>query len=148
MFPDSPASRGAFSDFSLPTQRCFCLWLKRRLRTTLFSAYAEVFPVFSENTLFVAAFLCLRRGVSDRRKLHPDMIPFSLPTQRCFSVRHFHDRQFHLFSAYAEVFLCAADAGAVPLPFLCLRRGVSAKHGLPHPIHPLFSAYAEVFPHD
>ena len=71
-----------------------------------------------------------------------------------------------LFSAYAEVFLCALRSGMDLTPFLCLRRGVSGELEL-HEVKgsfslptqrcfddftvmgwnvKLFSAYAEVFP--
>ena len=50
--------------FSLPTQRCFPTLALRRLSTRLFSAYAEVFPPKAIDAQYLAAFLCLRRGVS------------------------------------------------------------------------------------
>ena len=51
-------------DFSLPTQRCFCLETDPCLTRNLFSAYAEVFPSTSQMIPRSLSFLCLRRGVS------------------------------------------------------------------------------------
>ena len=93
-------------DFSLPTQRCFPPEKGKGAALDLFSAYAEVFPVVSDALAALAAFLCLRRGVSiparpflvpgvtflclrrgvsDSRSETSRFSPFSLPTQRCFS---------------------------------------------------------------
>ena len=70
--------------FSLPTQRCFCRRVRSQERSALFSAYAEVFPVDTENALIIDAFLCLRRGVSINKHNLTLPVAFSLPTQRCF----------------------------------------------------------------
>ena len=93
------------SNFSLPTQRCFRQHPEPKRNYRLFSAYAEVFPgrVWSMTgdaaflclrrgvsdfgdvvTVWLAAFLCLRRGVSREHDLHLFDSRFSLPTQRCF----------------------------------------------------------------
>ena len=70
--------------FSLPTQRCFRDAALARAASLLFSAYAEVFPIYGGILSTVAAFLCLRRGVSDVQKQYAGLTAFSLPTQRCF----------------------------------------------------------------
>ena len=70
--------------FSLPTQRCFPPEKGKGAALDLFSAYAEVFPVVSDALAALAAFLCLRRGVSLLCKVDDAMLDFSLPTQRCF----------------------------------------------------------------
>ena len=112
----------------------------------LFSAYAEVFLIFSAAWKAAGPFLCLRRGVSSPKA------PGFMGTP--------------LFSAYAEVFPGAHRHRAHKAAFLCLRRGVSEKpqrgksvidFSLPTQrcfltkeavaLYPLlFSAYAEVFP--
>ena len=131
--------------FSLPTQRCFFPKSQRLRPVRLFSAYAEVFRAKGLDDLSSAAFLCLRRGVSQ----------FLVPP----------DRVNALFSAYAEVFLINDEQQITTLSFLCLRRGVSPEassrghlptFSLPtqrcfffevdfHFSFLLFSAYAEVF---
>ena len=73
------------------------------------------------------AFLCLRRGVSQYTGKNEDFTAFSLPTQRCFLSQLTNDSGYQLFSAYAEVFLIDRAYDSVFVPFLCLRRGVSAK---------------------
>ena len=58
--------------FSLPTQRCFCRRIQCRHCRGLFSAYAEVFPLWERCDLDTLSFLCLRRGVSSLvRRLKP-----------------------------------------------------------------------------
>ena len=73
-----------FCDFSLPTQRCFYPHLFFYLSNSLFSAYAEVFPVQGDHERARVSFLCLRRGVSRQHFFCPTIGFFSLPTQRCF----------------------------------------------------------------
>ena len=113
------------ADFSLPTQRCFPPEKGKGAALDLFSAYAEVFPVVSDALAALAAFLCLRRGVSIPAR--PFLVPgvtflclrrgvsgrecrrsyhrhFSLPTQRCFLKPSGVHLRTMLFSAYAEVF--------------------------------------------
>ena len=112
---------------------------------SLFSAYAEVFPSPTTPTPPSRAFLCLRRGVSQRENLVSHLWTFSLPTQRCFSFE-------------------SPKRDEAPA-FLCLRRGVSLtgsfnpgglgfslptqrcfeKGVLAADLVRLFSAYAEVF---
>ena len=75
------------SAFSLPTQRCFFVRDFDIDYAVLFSAYAEVFPVDTENALIIDAFLCLRRGVSINKHNLTLPVAFSLPTQRCFHIR-------------------------------------------------------------
>ena len=111
--------------FSLPTQRCFCRHHWPWNRGPLFSAYAEVFPLYRSGRVALRSFLCLRRGVSSRSSIRPRLTVFSLPTQRCFTVSKVRIGVQHLFSAYAEVFLYAGQSSASSWPFLCLRRGVS-----------------------
>ena len=53
-----------FFTFSLPTQRCFQLAGRVGSLGVLFSAYAEVFPFYSQSKRAPPPFLCLRRGVS------------------------------------------------------------------------------------
>ena len=122
------------------------IWTSRNIPNVgLFSAYAEVFLVYWGNGSAIPAFLCLRRGVSIQGRCCCADIPFSLPTQRCFS-------EGTLSRRHTEA-------------FLCLRRGVSAvvaalvdevNFSLPTqrcfrisrptaPVGGLFSAYAEVF---
>ena len=132
-------------DFSLPTQRCFPPEKGKGAALDLFSAYAEVFPVVSDALAALAAFLCLRRGVSRFTRAIAPSESFSLPTQRCFQMITTTTLKGVLFSAYAEVFLKKKPDYIAIATFLCLRRGVS------HPYRPktrrpkLFSAYAEVF---
>ena len=90
--------------FSLPTQRCFCGVESERADRSLFSAYAEVFPVLGWVYWAICAFLCLRRGVSDVVVALPAKAVFSLLTQRCFHKILEAKDSFPLFSAYAEVF--------------------------------------------
>ena len=92
--------------FSLPTQRCFPLATSRLWSSSLFSAYAEVFPEQVLQETADEPFLCLRRGVSIFNCLISKHRNFSLPTQRCFSGIRSADHPTRLFSAYAEVFLC------------------------------------------
>ena len=70
--------------FSLPTQRCFQIHQGNRPLGILFSAYAEVFPDDYDHHLEGGAFLCLRRGVSEKEARLYRYRNFSLPTQRCF----------------------------------------------------------------
>ena len=98
-----PAKR--LKSFSLPTQRCFQFHRLLPARTTLFSAYAEVFLPSTSPPIITRTFLCLRRGVSD------------------WGIGRV--RRDWLFSAYAEVFPPPHGYRESPSPFLCLRRGVS-----------------------
>ena len=151
--------------FSLPTQRCFLPLFRDRLRPSLFSAYAEVFPAPAHRIRSRPSFLCLRRGVSHGLSKLSAIRFFSLPTQRCFYIEAVRPDLDPLFSAYAEVFPPPADCIRRRWPFLCLRRGVSvaikaapalARFSLPTQRcfpdyvaiakeYMLFSAYAEVF---
>ena len=72
--------------FSLPTQRCFSRLKAGKPMSYLFSAYAEVFPIYRVSAGRRSAFLCLRRGVSCRATWYRREFFFSLPTQRCFVV--------------------------------------------------------------
>ena len=151
--------------FSLPTQRCFPDDVREVYDDALFSAYAEVFPSDAHTRQYSETFLCLRRGVSGSQSEKDFLIPFSLPTQRCFLFTRKVNERRRLFSAYAEVFLMRRKAQRLNGSFLCLRRGVSdtrERRGL-HLIfslptqrcfpreqpgrnaRDLFSAYAEVF---
>ena len=103
--PSRPHGCGA-RRFSLPTQRCFPLATSRLWSSSLFSAYAEVFPEQVLQETADEPFLCLRRGVSIFNCLISKHRNFSLPTQRCFSGIRSADHPTRLFSAYAEVFLC------------------------------------------
>ena len=94
------------SAFSLPTQRCFPPRRMRLSMKALFSAYAEVFPVYVYIGADCVAFLCLRRGVSSGGR---DAALKAL-----------------LFSAYAEVFPAGPMPEDLRVAFLCLRRGVSS----------------------
>ena len=154
------------SGFSLPTQRCFLPWIAIVFGMALFSAYAEVFLTETAVALQGGTFLCLRRGVSIERMGYGPIIPFSLPTQRCFFEFRCRCATLELFSAYAEVFLDQLALGGGLATFLCLRRGVSSpipdakrrrafslptqrcfsQHGCASFDGALFSAYAEVFP--
>ena len=82
----SPLTTSAetLDDFSLPTQRCFQFHRLLPARTTLFSAYAEVFLPSTSPPIITRTFLCLRRGVSTAKACELDLFFFSLPTQRCF----------------------------------------------------------------
>ena len=93
--------------FSLPTQRCFYAKERKELMQWLFSAYAEVFLPSVGFLSLRRSFLCLRRGVSAIVMPFDVKGIFSLPTQRCFSLRPGHMSLLRLFSAYAEVFLNA-----------------------------------------
>ena len=152
--------------FSLPTQRCFRLCQGSQSPRLLFSAYAEVFPIRNDKQRKKRPFLCLRRGVSDSIIGSNRSADFSLPTQRCFSLRARLLSRVRLFSAYAEVFPDAITTAQTTAAFLCLRRGVSPplhRPGCPGTFSlptqrcftllgesagllGLFSAYAEVFP--
>ena len=123
------------------------IWTSRNIPNVgLFSAYAEVFPLYQLDESIREPFLCLRRGVSTAMERYVLLALFSLPTQRCFCLRP----------------SCRNCRAA----FLCLRRGVSgvrvvfmASFGFSLPTQRcfrdsvrkmrkpwLFSAYAEVFP--
>ena len=105
-----------------------------------------MFPSLIFPALLHCPFLCLRRGVSFCSIGQRPRLSFSLPTQRCFSLRSqrsvlwcaflclrrgvsrataFAVMRGKLFSAYAEVFLLHASFSPVCRTFLCLRRGVS-----------------------
>ena len=153
------------SNFSLPTQRCFLKARPGFSAATLFSAYAEVFPIQRSERSCSTTFLCLRRGVSADRAKESCRAPFSLPTQRCFRPSPPSVHSACLFSAYAEVFRPDLPQAPDPQAFLCLRRGVSHRRhrlcrfiafslptqrcflaGLVMSLKDmLFSAYAEVF---
>ena len=90
--------------FSLPTQRCFRYETQDDDLLGLFSAYAEVFLTDNQASGLLKTFLCLRRGVSKRKKWKKPPRNFSLPTQRCFLVLACERPGKPLFSAYAEVF--------------------------------------------
>ena len=92
-----------YAAFSLPTQRCFFCGLDCIPPGLLFSAYAEVFPDDYDHHLEGGAFLCLRRGVSEKEARLYRYRNFSLPTQRCFQRIGVEVRVICLFSAYAEV---------------------------------------------
>ena len=133
--------------FSLPTQRCFQIHQGNRPLGILFSAYAEVFPDDYDHHLEGGAFLCLRRGVSEKEARLYRYRNFSLPTQRCFQRIGVEVRVICLFSAYAEVFPTHTDQRHADRSFSlptqrCFRHFDSS-------VRPylLFSAYAEVFPH-
>ena len=139
-------ARSSRISFSLPTQRCFPPEKGKGAALDLFSAYAEVFPVVSDALAALAAFLCLRRGVSiparpflvpgvtflclrrdvsTRRYNQAFILRLSLPTQRCFRDSDRNYIELLLFSAYAEVFPRHQAAFSPADPFLCLRRDVS-----------------------
>ena len=96
-----------FFTFSLPTQRCFQLAGRVGSLGVLFSAYAEVFPFYSQSKRAPPPFLCLRRGVSYAEEGATLEWVFSLPTQRCFRYEGETRPAPDLFSAYAEVFSLA-----------------------------------------
>ena len=166
MFPKIVTPHRSTRSFSLPTQRCFPNQWKNARVSSLFSAYAEVFPEQIRGCRLWFAFLCLRRGVSEYFKDSPEGVAFSLPTQRCFQIVYPKCHDPFLFSAYAEVFLLEYFRRVGAQSFLCLRRGVSdsiigsnrsADFSLPTQRCfslrarllsrvRLFSAYAEVFP--
>ena len=131
--------------FSLPTQRCFLTQPLVEAQKTLFSAYAEVFPIGARSDPARKTFLCLRRGVSRPGAFPSGRIGFSLPTQRCFHQCRKEVAGIDLFSAYAEVFPDTLQSGFSALTFLCLRRGVSDLDDFVRQLVVLFSAYAEVF---
>ena len=135
-----------FFTFSLPTQRCFQLAGRVGSLGVLFSAYAEVFPFYSQSKRAPPPFLCLRRGVSYAEEGATLEWVFSLPTQRCFRYEGETRPAPDLFSAYAEVFPSRTARAKRSRSFLCLRRGVSPGYRKSDRIAPLFSAYAEVFP--
>ena len=104
------------------------IWTSRNIPNVgFFSAYAEVFPLQAFGNSLRSFFLCLRRGVSDLDDFVWQLVVFSLPTQRCFSLERKSQIHLALFSAYAEVF-----------PKTCRQCLTAAA---------LFSAYAEVFPY-
>ena len=111
--------------FSLPTQRCFYIYAGPSAPFRLFSAYAEVFPLWERCDLDTLSFLCLRRGVSIHVRVRQLLGGFSLPTQRCFWCDGGILHHAFLFSAYAEVFPPGRRRKTKITPFLCLRRGVS-----------------------
>ena len=98
---------------------------------------------FSE---FKPSFLCLRRGVSIPGAIWLAIRSFSLPTQRCFRAFSRNFTPFHLFSAYAEVFL-ADDTDSSDLQNFSLpTQRCFSVDGASVSFDTLFSAYAEVFP--
>ena len=112
----------------------------------LFSAYAEVFPGSFLRGRLSPTFLCLRRGVSPITTPTGGVVPFSLPTQRCFFHRGVRGLNLSLFSAYAEVFLASSIGPKRKEHFsLPTQRCFSLNPPLPV-TQKLFSAYAEVFP--
>ena len=133
------------ANFSLPTQRCFLKPSGVHLRTMLFSAYAEVFPDDYDHHLEGGAFLCLRRGVSEKEARLYRYRNFSLPTQRCFQRIGVEVRVICLFSAYAEVFPTHTDQRHADRSFsLPTQRCFSDSAASCFRRH-LFSAYAVVF---
>ena len=139
-----PAETGAF-DFSLPTQRCFLLRNPWVVVHELFSAYAEVFPDDYDHHLEGGAFLCLRRGVSEKEARLYRYRNFSLPTQRYFQRIGVEVRVICLFSAYAEVFPTHTDQRHADRSFsLPTQRCFSDSAASCFRRH-LFSAYAVVF---
>ena len=166
MFPNPSGLFSQPHGFSLPTQRCFLIVYTGILADHLFSAYAEVFPFYSQSKRAPPPFLCLRRGVSAKSSETASAASFSLPTQRCFFCGLDCIPPGLLFSAYAEVFPDDYDHHLEGGAFLCLRRGVSEKEarlyryrnfslptqrcfqriGVEVRVICLFSAYAEVFP--
>ena len=146
MFPNPSGLFSQPHGFSLPTQRCFLIVYTGILADHLFSAYAEVFPFYSQSKRAPPPFLCLRRGVSAKSSETASAASFSLPTQRCFFCGLDCIPPGLLFSAYAEVFPPQKRASSIFFSFLCLRRGVS-DWGIGRVRRDwLFSAYAEVFP--
>ena len=136
--------RGA-RHFSLPTQRCFLRRTGRPRFRRLFSAYAEVFPNPSGLFSQPHAFLCLRRGVSEKEARLYRYRNFSLPTQRCFQRIGVEVRVICLFSAYAEVFPTHTDQRHADRSFsLPTQRCFSDSAASCFRRH-LFSAYAVVF---
>ena len=131
--------------FSLPTQRCFLLRNPWVVVHELFSAYAEVFPDDYDHHLEGGAFLCLRRGVSEKEARLYRYRNFSLPTQRCFQRIGVEVRVICLFSAYAEVFPTHTDQRHADRSFsLPTQRCFSDSAASCFRRH-LFSAYAVVF---
>ena len=131
--------------FSLPTQRCFQIHQGNRPLGILFSAYAEVFPDDYDHHLEGGAFLCLRRGVSEKEARLYRYRNFSLPTQRCFQRIGVEVRVICLFSAYAEVFPTHTDHRHADRSFsLPTQRCFSDSAASCFRRH-LFSAYAVVF---
>ena len=104
VFPQRFRDSWLWQVFSLPTQRCFLQRGGKYAGAGLFSAYAEVFLTDNQASGLLKTFLCLRRGVSKRKKWKKPPRNFSLPTQRCFSRIRFPHQSSDLFSAYAEVF--------------------------------------------
>ena len=145
MFPNPSGLFSQPHGFSLPTQRCFLIVYTGILADHLFSAYAEVFPFYSQSKRAPPPFLCLRRGVSAKSSETASAASFSLPTQRCFQRLLRLPDPWRLFSAYAEVFPPPKSLGRSPRTFLCLRRGVSYITEPAEQMDTLFSAYAEVF---
>ena len=133
--------------FSLPTQRCFEERSTKLFRSSLFSAYAEVFLDHEAEAREAYAFLCLRRGVSPSLRIHSRKPGTFLCLRRgVSSIPKEVTGLTLLFSAYAEVFPPSFSAIFIAASFLCLRRGVSRARSGGRERNILFSAYAEVFP--
>ena len=143
----SACTRPSLADaaFSLPTQRCFLPLREVWLIPRLFSAYAEVFPDDYDHHLEGGAFLCLRRGVSEKEARLYRYRNFSLPTQRCFQRLLRLPDPWRLFSAYAEVFLTSRNPLSRWTHFSLPTQRCFSLEISPPVLCRLFSAYAEVF---
>ena len=145
MFPNPSGLFSQPHGFSLPTQRCFLIVYTGILADHLFSAYAEVFPFYSQSKRAPPPFLCLRRGVSAKSSETASAASFSLPTQRCFHSSQRPRRKPELFSAYAEVFLADWSFGVDTKDFSLPTQRCFLRASRPKSFSVLFSAYAEVF---
>ena len=135
-----------FFNFSLPTQRCCQRAGRVGSLGVLFSAYAEVFPFYSQSKRAPPPFLCLRRGVSYAEEGATLEWVFSLPTQRCFRYEGETRPAPDLFSAYAEVFLKRALDDVTTANFSLPTQRCFRSYADYLEAEKLFSAYAEVFP--
>ncbi len=152
--------------FSPRTRRCFRFQLGLLRLESVFSAYAEVFPLQINFPPFFKSFLRVRGGVSWTLTKKQLDIMFSPRTRRCFRPKRPLSLNRPVFSAYAEVFPEANPTPHRLRRFLRVRGGVSVFlrfHLQALRFSPrtrrcfcvgvrrcegvrVFSAYAEVFP--
>ena len=90
--------------FSLHVQRCFYISRKITQMDYVFSACAEMFPVYSLGNFLHLCFLCMRRDVSESETVNMVVLEFSLHAQRCFYRIFDPGTRQEVFSACAEMF--------------------------------------------
>ncbi|BAQ21103.1 hypothetical protein cgR_6041 [Corynebacterium glutamicum R] len=153
------------TDSSPHTRRYFLWTCGNRMDLALFSAHAEVFPIYDRRIARLNALLRTRGGISAKEGFLRDPTGSSPHTRRYFHSPPGVLLHLRLFSAHAEVFPAYAIPCFLPDALLRTRGGISPSGGQakfletssPHtrryfltPIlrvsrPKLFSAHAEVF---